>query len=48
MSLSDYVPEKYIPLFSDPEFLEVVEMHAYELMSPSTFEILKRMGVRYL
>jgi hypothetical protein len=48
MSLADYVPEKYIPLFYDPEFLNLLEIHAYELMSPATFEILKRMGERYL
>jgi len=48
MSLSDYIPARFIPLFSDPEFVELIEMHAYEFMSPATFEILKRMGARYL
>jgi len=43
MSLLDYIPARFIPLFADPEFKQIFRMHAYEFMSPATFEMLKRM-----
>lgn len=49
MTENKEIPEQYAQLLKNEYFVTALYItHGYELISPATFEILKRMGAEYL